>query len=49
MINKYEVIVKHDNGKIKITTAATSEEAAKAIVMTAENCPSGAIIKIKRL
>lgn len=39
--------VKHDNGIVKIRTAAPDEKAAKEIIMAAEGCPERAIIKLK--
>lgn len=44
----YIITVKHDAGKIRITTAATSEETAITQVMIAENCPRSAIIDARR-
>jgi ribosomal protein L37AE/L43A len=46
---KYRVTVKHDNGKIRLTVPATSEEKAKKIVMDYENCPECAIVKVERI
>jgi hypothetical protein len=43
----YILTVKHDNGKIKIRTTATSPLIAKNMVMAAENCPACAIQKIE--
>jgi len=51
-VNLYKVKVKHDGGIINITTAASSEDGAKEIIMKAEGCAECAIlsiIKIKKL
>jgi hypothetical protein len=46
-MKKYTITLKHDNGKINITTMASDELTAIAKVMLMENCPKSAIIKIK--
>lgn len=43
---KYEIVLKHDSGKIKITTVASDIETAKRIVLNYEKAPESAIIKI---
>jgi len=43
----YTLTVKHDNGKVKLKTAATSEQAARKIIQNNEGCPDCAIIKVK--
>jgi hypothetical protein len=43
----YIITLKHDTGSIKIKTRAESMEAAIKAVTTAENCPEGAIKRIK--
>lgn len=42
-MNTYTLTLESDNGKHKIKTVATSFEAAKIIIMKAENCPESAI------
>jgi hypothetical protein len=46
-MKNYILTLKHDTGSIKIKTRAESMEAAIKAVTTAENCPEGAITKIK--
>ena len=46
---KWQLTVKHDNGKIKFTTAAPDEESARTSICAAECCPPSAIIAVKRL
>lgn len=43
----YCVTVKHDNGKCRISLMAQNEDAAKRMIMKAENCPECAIQKIE--
>ena len=38
--------LEHDNGTVKIKVTASSRKAAKTMIMSAENCPSRAIISI---
>jgi hypothetical protein len=45
-MKKYILTVKHDNGRIKLSTWAISEKSAKDIVCKAESCPEDAIIKV---
>ena len=47
-LHEYILTVKHDNGKVKIKTVASSETAARTIVENAEHCPPRAIIKVIR-
>ena len=47
-VSEYIVTVKHDEGNRKIRTSASSEDAAKKNVMSAEGCPENAIISIKK-
>lgn len=49
MTNNYRITVKHDHGRIRIKTAASSADAAKKIVMDAEGCPERSITKIEEL
>lgn len=42
-MKKFEIEVKHDNGNFKITVTARNIEAAKMMVMIAENCPPSAL------
>lgn len=44
---KYRLTVQHDAGKVRITTTATDEQAAKIKVMNAEGCPESAIKKVE--
>lgn len=46
-MKKYKITLKHDNGKINITTMAENEITAISKVMLTEQCPRSAIIKIK--
>jgi hypothetical protein len=48
-MHKFQITLVHDAGKIKITTSASSIQAAITIVCEAEGCPEIAIINIKRL
>lgn len=47
-VNEYIVTVKHDEGKTKLRVTASSEDAAKKKIMSAEGCPERAIISIKK-
>jgi hypothetical protein len=47
-MSEYIVTVKHDNGTARIKTTASSEQAAKDIIMKAENCPQSAIINVEQ-
>jgi hypothetical protein len=47
-VSEYIVTVKHDEGKKKIRTSASSEDAAKKKIMSAEGCPESAIVSIKK-
>ena len=48
-VKMYQATIKHDNGKVKIRTAATDKETAIKIICNAEGCPERAIIKIVEL
>jgi hypothetical protein len=43
----YTVTLTHDNGTVKIKVVAINEQSAKEQVMSAENCPESAIVKVK--
>lgn len=46
-MNLYKLTLKHDGGRLNIVTSAPNEEIAKYKIMDAENCPMGAITKVK--
>lgn len=46
-VQQYTATVKHDTGTIKITTAASSPEAARKKIRNFENCPDSAILTIE--
>lgn len=46
-MKNFRVTVKHDEGKITFSVKASSEDAAKKMVMKAEGCPESAIISVK--
>lgn len=48
-MKKYILTIKHDNGKFKTCTTASSIERAKKQVMNFEHCPESAIVKIKEI
>ena len=48
-VNQYILTVKHDDGTVRIRTAASSEEAAIQNVMNAEGCPRQAIKGVKKM
>ena len=48
-VSEYIITVKHDEGKKKIQTSASSEDVAKKKIMSAEGCPESAIISIKKV
>lgn len=48
-VKKFLVRVKHDNGIVRITTTASSEDAAKQKIMSAEGCPERAILSVKEI
>ena len=48
-MNRYRLTLTHDTGKVRITTAASSEEAAIDIVLKAEGAPRRAIVEIEKL
>lgn len=45
-VNQYRVTVRHNGGRVVILTAATSEDAARAIVEAAEGCPASTIKRV---
>jgi hypothetical protein len=45
---RYTLTVRHDAGRVKITTTARSAEAARGIVCSAERCPRSAIERVRR-
>lgn len=47
MLRQYTVTVKHDNGRIKFITFASSEQHARDNVIAAELCPDSAIVKVR--
>ena len=47
-MKQYIVTIQHDKGTTKIRVIAANEEAAKQMVMKAENCPASAITKVRR-
>lgn len=48
-VKKFLVRVKHDGGVIRITTTASSEDAAKQKIMSSEGCPERAILSVKEI
>ena len=48
-MKNYIITVKHDDGTIKIKTAAISKVHAIMLVSAAENCPIDAIVTIKEI
>ena len=48
-MTKYLVTLRHDKGTFRLTVTATCFAAAVAIAASAEGCPEGAIVNIKRL
>ena len=42
-IQTYRFRLTHDNGTVVMRTAATSEEAARKMIMEAEGCPNRAM------
>ncbi len=48
-LKMYRVLVNHDKGLMPIWITASSEEAAKRMVMEAEGCPERAIRSIERM
>lgn len=45
----YRLQLQADSGNFWIKTSATSEQAARAMVMAAEECPERAILKVQRV
>lgn len=48
-MNKYRIILKHDNGRVKITTWATRMTQAVRQVLNAERAPFRAIKQIEKV
>lgn len=48
-MRKFKITIKFDNGKKNIITTASNDLQAIINVITFENCPKAAIIKIKEL
>ena len=46
-MKKYKATIKHDAGKVKLTTSAHDEQQAREIIMKHEGCPESAILKIE--
>jgi len=46
-MNQYIITLKHDKGTFKMRVIAENEQAAKEMIMKAENCPLCAIIRIR--
>ncbi len=49
VLKRYRLTLKHDHGKVKLTTVASSEKSARLIVTKAENCPDCAIVNVECL
>jgi len=47
-MEKFILTLKHDKGKIKISTFAENEKMAIEIICNSEGCPQSAIIKIEK-
>jgi hypothetical protein len=45
----FKILLQHDNGKVIIKTKAQTEQQAKEIVMKAEGCPPGAILRVTEI
>ncbi len=48
-VQQFVVTVKHDKGKVRIKTTASSADAAKSIVCKAEGCPESAIVSVEKV
>ena len=48
-IHFYLITLKHDNGKVKLKTAASSKEQAIKSILKSENAPESAVVKIEDL
>ena len=46
-MKKYKATIKHDAGKVMLTTSAHDEQQAREIIMKHEGCPESAILKIE--
>lgn len=42
-LKRYQALLRHDHGEIKLSTFATSEDAARKIICEAEGCPERAV------
>jgi hypothetical protein len=49
MLRKYEVILKHDHGKVKLIVTTTTAAKAIKLACMAEECPSRAVISVKEI
>lgn len=47
-MKQFIITLRHDKGKIKLKTAASSEDAAIQNVLNFEGCPRRAVINIKQ-
>jgi len=45
-IHRYQVTLRHDGGRVTLTTAASSERAAIAGILAAERAPARAILEV---
>lgn len=45
----YRIRIKHDKGDFDLTTAASSPEIAKRIILMAERAPESAIVSVTKL
>lgn len=45
----YVVTLRHDRGKVRIQTYASSEAAAIAMILKAEHAPPSAVVKVVKL
>lgn len=48
-MNTYKVTLKHDGGRVTITTTGTTEQDARDKVRKAEGAPYGAVLKVERV
>jgi hypothetical protein len=48
-MKRYRITLKHDTGRVSITTAAVNLEAAVRIVLNSEGAPASAIIKTEEV
>lgn len=50
ILETFKITLKHDTGKFTVRlTSMSGEQGAIAQVMACENCPIGAIIRIKKI